>query len=211
MMMIEHLNAHRRIDALDRGRRPRHAPSDHLRVRGRARRRSTSSAQTVEQRLLGAPRFRQRIEHVPFDLGRPVWVDDERFDLDYHLRRTALPAPGLEDELRTLSNRLLRSPLDLRRALWENWLVEGLHGGRFALISTVHHCMVDGIATQDISDDDVLRPTPDEQRPADDGMAPGRAVPPGAQLVASGISRTSPSKIRRRGHAGMLRSARASR
>ena len=141
--------------------------------------------QTVEERLLGAPRFRQRISKVPFNLGRPAWVDDERFDLNYHLRRTALPAPGSEEELRTLSNRLLQQPLDLRRALWEMWLVEGLADNRFAIIHRVHHCMVDGIATQDISTM-MFSATPHEERPAETEWRPaGR--PGGAQLVASGL------------------------
>ncbi len=152
--------------------------------------------ETVEQRLLGAPRFRQRIEHVPLGLGRPVWVDDERFDLDYHLRRTALPAPGSEEELRTLSNRLLQQPLDLRRALWEMWLVEGLSGGRFAVIHRVHHCMVDGIATQDISGM-MFSPTPEEDRPDVDEWRPA-ARPASAQLDGLG-DRGLREPLRRRG------------
>ena len=129
---------------------------------------------------------------MPFDLGRPAWVDDERFDLDYHLRRTALPAPGSEEELRTLSNRLLQQPLDLRRALWEMWLVEGLADDRFAIIHRVHHCMVDGIATQDISAM-MFSSTPHEERPADDGVAAGRR----ARRTRSWwprVSRTSPAR-----------------
>ena len=121
-----------------------------------------------------------------YGLGRPVWVDDERFDLDYHLRRTALPAPGSEDELRTLSNRLLQQPLDLRRALWEMWMVEGLADDRFAIIHRVHHCMVDGVATQDISgmmfSRDAARGAPGRRRVAPAGQ------PGGVELVASGIA-----------------------
>lgn len=142
--------------------------------------------ETVEQRLLGAPRFRQRIAHVPFNLGRPAWVDDERFDLSYHLRRTALPAPGSEEELRTLSNRLVQQPLDLRRALWEMWLVEGLAENRFAIIHRVHHCMVDGVATQDISGM-MFSPTPDEDRPVTEGWTP-EGTPGEAELLVSGLS-----------------------
>jgi diacylglycerol O-acyltransferase / wax synthase len=143
-------------------------------------------SQTVEERLLGAPRFRQRIAKVPFGLGRPAWVDDERFDLSYHLRHTALPAPGSEEELRALSNRLLQQPLDLRRALWEMWLVEGLADGRFAIIHRVHHCMVDGIATQDISTM-MFSTTPYEDRPVTDEWRPARR-PGGAELVASSLT-----------------------
>ena len=143
-------------------------------------------AETVEKRLLGAPRFRQRVKKVPYGLGRPVWVDDERFDLGYHLRRTALPAPGSEDELRTLSNRLLQQPLDLRRAPWEMWMVEGLEHDRFAIIHRVHHCMVDGVATQDISGMMFSR-TPHEERAAVDEWQPA-GQPGGIELVASGIA-----------------------
>ena len=148
--------------------------------------------ETVEERLLGAPRFRQRVAKVPFGLGRPAWVDDERFDLDYHLRRTALPAPGSEEELRTLSNRLLQQPLDLRRALWEMWLVEGLADDRFAIIHRVHHCMVDGVATQDISammfSSTPARGAPRRRR---NGGRPGA---PGARNWWRRVSPTSPAR-----------------
>lgn len=142
--------------------------------------------ETVEQRLLGAPRFRQRAARVPFNLGRPAWVDDERFDLDYHLRRTALPAPGGEEELRALSNRLLQQPLDLRRALWEMWLVEGLEDNRFAVIHRVHHCMVDGVATQDISGM-MFSPTPHEDRPPVGELVPVGS-PSRTSLLRSGLA-----------------------
>ena len=142
--------------------------------------------ETVEQRLLGAPRFRQRVARVPFNLGRPAWVEDERFDLSYHLRHTALPAPGSEEELRALSNRLLEQQLDLRRALWEMWLVEGLAGNRFAVIHRVHHCMVDGISTQDISGM-MFSATPEEDRPDTDEWTPG-GTPSDARLVLSGLT-----------------------
>lgn len=142
--------------------------------------------ETVEQRLLGSPRFRQRIARVPFNLGRPAWVDDERFDLGYHLRRTALPAPGSEEELRDLANRLLQQRLDRRRALWEMWLVEGLADDRFAVIHRVHHCMVDGISTQDLSTT-MFSPTPDDDRPHTDEWVPA-GTPGDAQLLASGLA-----------------------
>lgn len=142
--------------------------------------------ETVEQRLLGAPRFRQRIARVPFNLGRPAWVDDESFELDYHLRRTALPAPGGEAELRALSNRLLQQQLDLRRPLWEMWLVEGIADDRFAVIHRVHHCMVDGVSTQDISGM-MFSPTPEEERPPVDSWSP-EGTPTQAELLVSGLA-----------------------
>jgi diacylglycerol O-acyltransferase len=99
----------------------------------------------VESRLPLIPRYRQRLHYVPLT-NDPVWVDDERFDLGYHLRHSHLPRPGSDAQLRTLCARILERPLDRRRPLWEIWFIEGLEGGRFAMLSKVHHCMVDGIA-----------------------------------------------------------------
>ena len=87
---------------------------------------------------------------MPLALGRPVWVDDPHFNLGYHVRRTALPAPGGEQELRTLVGRVMSQNLDRAKPLWEMWIVEGLGDGRWALLSKVHHCMVDGIASTDL-------------------------------------------------------------
>jgi diacylglycerol O-acyltransferase len=97
----------------------------------------------VESRLSGIPRYRQRLRFTPIQ-RHPVWVDDQRFNLLYHVRHTALPAPGSEDQLKELAGRILSQQLDREKPLWEMWLVEGLSGGRFAMISKVHHCMVDG-------------------------------------------------------------------
>ncbi|RIL04746.1 MAG: wax ester/triacylglycerol synthase family O-acyltransferase [Proteobacteria bacterium] len=94
-------------------------------------------------------RFRQRLEHVPL-LGHPVWVDDARFNLDYHLRHTALPEPGDERQLKRLFGRLMSQKLDVHKPLWEMWFVEGLEGGRFAVISKIHHCMIDGVSGVDL-------------------------------------------------------------
>lgn len=92
------------------------------------------------------PRYRQRVRPVPLELGRPLWVDDPYFDLRYHLRHTALPAPGDDAALCRLMGRVMSQPLDRERPLWETWLVEGLEDGRWALLFKVHHCMVDGIS-----------------------------------------------------------------
>lgn len=107
--------------------------------------------QHVESRLAAVPRYRQRLAFVPLGQGRPVWVDDAQFDLEYHVRRTALPAPGGESELRRLTSRLLSQRLDRDKPLWELWCVEGLEEGRFALVSKTHHCMIDGISGVDIA------------------------------------------------------------
>lgn len=92
------------------------------------------------------PRYRQRVRPVPFELGRPVWSDDPHFDIGYHVRDTALPAPGDDAAFTRLMGRLMSQPLDRKRPLWEAWLVEGLEGDRWALVFKVHHAMVDGIA-----------------------------------------------------------------
>ncbi|MGF1467663.1 MAG: wax ester/triacylglycerol synthase family O-acyltransferase [Sandaracinaceae bacterium] len=97
----------------------------------------------VESRLHRIPRYRQRIERTPFE-GCPVWVDDESFNLRYHLRHTGLPAPGDERQLKRLCGRILSQKLDRHKPLWEMWLVEGLEGDRLAVITKTHHCMVDG-------------------------------------------------------------------
>jgi diacylglycerol O-acyltransferase / wax synthase len=96
------------------------------------------------------PRYRQRLAWVPFGQGRPKWVDDEHFDLRYHVRATALPRPGGEEELKTLAGRVFSIELNREKPLWETWLVEGLSGGRFALLSKTHHALVDGISGLDI-------------------------------------------------------------
>src|SRR3954451_2594142 len=104
----------------------------------------------IESRLHLVPRYRQRLAEVPFGQGRPKWVDDDRFDLRYHVRHTALPAPGTEYELQVLCGRVFSQQLRRDRPLWENYLVEGLEGGRFAILSKTHHAMVDGISGLDI-------------------------------------------------------------
>ncbi len=128
-------------------------------------------AELLRGRLPLIPRYRQKARQIPFDLGPPVWVDDEHFDLGYHLRRTALPAPGGDAELSALLGRVMAARLDRRRPLWEYWLVERLHGGRWALISKVHHCMVDGVSGTDLYGV-VLDPTPTPRPPAPDDWRP---------------------------------------
>ncbi|HVC66244.1 MAG TPA: wax ester/triacylglycerol synthase family O-acyltransferase [Acidimicrobiales bacterium] len=100
----------------------------------------------VAAKLHRIPRYRQRVRTVPLALGRPVWVDDPEFDLGYHIRHTALPAPGDDAMFCSLMGRIMSQQLDRDRPLWEMWLVEGVAGGRWAIIFKVHHCMVDGIA-----------------------------------------------------------------
>ena len=104
----------------------------------------------VHTRLAQVPRYRQKVRFVPLALGRPTWVEDPHFNLDYHVRRTALPTPGGDDELRALVGRVMSQQLDRAKPLWEMWVVEGLGDGRWALISKSHHCMVDGVSATDL-------------------------------------------------------------
>jgi diacylglycerol O-acyltransferase len=104
----------------------------------------------IEGRLQYVPRFRQKLATVPLGLGRPVWVDDPHFNLEYHVRHTALPAPGSRAKLNRLVSRIMSQQLDRAKPLWEIWFAEGLAGNRFALISKTHHSLVDGISGTDI-------------------------------------------------------------
>jgi WS/DGAT/MGAT family acyltransferase len=99
----------------------------------------------VAARLPRLPRFRQRLLHVPV-VRDPIWIDDERFDLAYHVRHASLPRPGSTAQLRQRCAEILERPLNRRRPLWELWVIEGLADGGFALVVKVHHCIVDGIA-----------------------------------------------------------------
>lgn len=104
----------------------------------------------VASRLHLIPRYRQRLAGLPLQ-GRPVWVDDPHFNIHYHVRHTALPRPGDERQLKRLAARIMSQHLDRSKPLWEIWFVEGLEGGeRFAMISKVHHCMVDGMSSVDL-------------------------------------------------------------
>ncbi len=105
----------------------------------------------VDRRLDRVPRMRQRIMEVPFGQGRPVWVDDEQFDLDYHVRLTALPRPGDDEQLSTLMARIQSLALDRRRPLWEMWFIDGLAGDAIGLIIKTHHALGDGIANVDLA------------------------------------------------------------
>jgi WS/DGAT/MGAT family acyltransferase len=104
----------------------------------------------VASRLHLMPRYRQKIARIPLE-NHPVWVDDERFNLEYHVRHTALPRPGGDDQLKRLTGRIVSQQLDRGKPLWELWIVEGLDGDRFAMISKTHHCMIDGISAVDLA------------------------------------------------------------
>ncbi len=104
----------------------------------------------VESRLHLIPRYRQVLAYTPLE-GHPVWVDDQHFNIEYHVRHTSLPRPGDEDQLKRLSGRIMSQQLDRSKPLWEMWVVEGIDGGdRFAIVSKIHHCMVDGMSSVDL-------------------------------------------------------------
>jgi len=139
----------------------------------------------IGERLAGVPRYRQKIREVPVHLGLPVWVDDPGFELDYHVRRSALPAPGTDAQLRELVGRLMSRQLDRARPLWEIYLVEGLSDDRFAIVTKIHHAMVDGLSSIDVGT--VLldvTPTPRESPPDDWHPAP---EPSGLELAAGAV------------------------
>jgi diacylglycerol O-acyltransferase len=104
----------------------------------------------IESKLHLVPRYRRVVRHVPLELGRPVWVDDPHFNIEYHLRHTALPAPGGEAELRKLVGRVMSQQLDRSKPLWEIWVVGGLEDDRWALLCKTHHAMVDGVSGTDL-------------------------------------------------------------
>jgi diacylglycerol O-acyltransferase / wax synthase len=123
---------------------------------------------TVGGRLALVPRYRQKVAMVPLSLGRPVWVDDPHFNIEYHVRHTALPEPGGEQELRRLVGRVMSQPLDRGKPLWEIWMAEGLEDRRWAMVSKVHHCLVDGVSGAELLAV-LLDLSPDVPAPVDDG------------------------------------------
>jgi diacylglycerol O-acyltransferase / wax synthase len=142
--------------------------------------------EAIERRLHLVPRYRQRLAFVPFQQGRPVWVDDPHFNVRYHVRHTALPRPGTDTELKRLSGRLFSQELDRDKPLWEVWLVQRLKGDRFALVTKTHHALVDGVSGVDIAT--VLFDTaPDPVPTPEPGPWVPRPLPSGAQLLADAL------------------------
>jgi len=144
--------------------------------------------QHLSERLHLVPRFRQKLRFVPFDQGRPVWVDDPHLNLDYHVRHTALPAPGDEEQLRTFAARAFSQQLDRSKPLWELWMVDGLEGERFAIVCKSHHCLVDGVSGVDITTvlfDAERDPSPPSESPPE--WIP-RPEPSDLQLLGSALT-----------------------
>jgi WS/DGAT/MGAT family acyltransferase len=140
----------------------------------------------VRGRLHLVPRFRQKLAHPPVQTGRPFWVDDPNFNLEYHVRHSALPAPGSEEQLRKMAARVFSQQLDRTKPLWELWLVQGLTRKRFALITKTHHALVDGVSGVDIAT--VLfdtKPVPEPAEPDHDWVPDHE--PSSATLAAKGL------------------------
>ena len=141
----------------------------------------------ISSRLHLVPRYRQKLAFPRFEMGRPLWVDDPRFNIGYHVRQTALPAPGTIEQLRLLAARIFSQRLDRSKPLWEIWIVEGIEGGGFALINKTHHCLVDGVSGVDLTAvlfdldrEPAEKPAPQEE------WVPG-PEPTEAELVAEGL------------------------
>jgi WS/DGAT/MGAT family acyltransferase len=142
----------------------------------------------VTSRLHKIPRYRQRLAWIPID-NHPVWIDDEYFNIHYHVRHTSLPRPGDDRQLKRLSARIMAQRLDRDRPLWELWIVEGLAGDRFAAVSKTHHCMIDGVSGVDLLSV-LMTPEPTNEV----GKAPpyvARAAPTSAELLWDEVARRS--------------------
>jgi len=140
----------------------------------------------IEERIALVPRYRQRVKWIPGRIANPVWIDDEHFDFAYHVRRSALPKPGTDAQLRELVGRIMARPLDRSRPLWEMYLVEGLQRGRFAILTKTHHAMVDGIAAVDIAQV-ILDGSPGAMHTVSEPWRPARE-PHGATLVLGALA-----------------------
>jgi len=141
----------------------------------------------TESILHRIPRYRQKLAWIPIQ-NHPVWVDDREFNLDYHIRHTSLPRPGTDTQLKALSARIMSHQLDRARPLWETWIVEGLEGNRFAMISKMHHCMIDGSSGVDLAH--ILMSVDPDERP-DPNPPPyiPRPTPTGTDLLRDELLR----------------------
>jgi WS/DGAT/MGAT family acyltransferase len=147
----------------------------------------TDFVEGLEERMHLVPRYRQKLAEPRFEMGRPFWVDDPNFNIEYHVRHTALPQPGSLDDLRQMAGRIFSQRLDRSKPMWELWLVQGLDDNQFALISKTHHAMVDGVGGVDIASvlfD--LTPVPRDIEPPEEPWAPG-PEPSQAELIAEGV------------------------
>src|SRR5512145_716750 len=150
----------------------------------------------VEARLHLVPRFRQKLAFPPFQSGRPVWVDDPRLNIEYHVRHASLPAPGDDRQLQQFMGRVFSQQLDRSKPLWEMWLVPGLEDNRFAIVHKTHHALVDGVSGVDLAT--VLF----DANPVPAGLTPPvrpwepKPEPSDAQLLARGVENVAKVPLR---------------
>jgi diacylglycerol O-acyltransferase len=211
-MAQEHFD---RLTAIDASFLHQEGPSSHMHVGAVARFEGPPPPfdeflDSLRMRLHLVPRYRQRLQVPPAGTGRPLWVDDPTFNLEYHVRQTALPKPGSERQLLELAGRVFSQQLDRARPLWEVWMAEGLDDGGFALISKTHHAMVDGIAGVDIAQVMFdLSPVPTEIDHPDRAWQPARE-PTAAEVLAAGTLGLLRTGVRTAAHAaGILRDPQA--
>src|SRR3954451_23581989 len=154
----------------------------------------------LRARLHLVPRYRQKLAHPPLDSGRPLWVDDPDFNLEYHVRQTALPRPGSESQLMRLAARIMSQQLDRTKALWALWIVEGLEDGRIALISKTHHALIDGVSGIDLAtvmfDLDPVPPDLGAETQGLDVWTP-KPEPTPARALAGGMAGRTQAGVRR--------------
>jgi diacylglycerol O-acyltransferase len=153
--------------------------------------------QHINSKLQYIPRYRQRLEWVPYD-RRPVWVDDAAFNFDYHVRHTSLPRPGTEQQLKALAGRIMSTSLNRDKPLWELWVVEGLDENRFALIAKIHHCMIDGLSGVDLTTI-LLNVSPEAEIEETPEWEP-RPSPTSSQLAVAEVARATRKLIDRLGN-----------
>jgi diacylglycerol O-acyltransferase len=187
-MAQEHLD---RLTAIDASFLHQEGPTSHMHVGGLTLFEGppppyTELLDALRGRLHLVPRYRQKLSVPPAGTGRPLWVDDPSFSIEYHVRHTALPKPGDEPQLLRLAGRIFSQQLDRSKPLWEIWMVEGLQDGGFALISKTHHALVDGIAGVDIAQVVFdLGPVPTEVPHPDEAWQPA-PEPSSAGVLAHG-------------------------
>jgi diacylglycerol O-acyltransferase / wax synthase len=187
-MSQQHLD---RLTAIDASFLHQEGPTSHMHVGGLTLAEGppppfTELLDSLRGRLHLVPRYRQRLSVPPAATGRPLWVDDPSFNIEYHVRHTALPRPGSEDQLLRLTARIFSQQLDRSKPLWEVWMVEGLREGGFALITKTHHALIDGIAGVDIAQVIFdLGPIPTQVPHPDEAWQP-EPEPGAAEVLAAG-------------------------
>src|SRR5690349_5038413 len=148
----------------------------------------------IAGRLHLVPRYRQRLAWIPV-FNQAVWVDDDHFHLSYHVRHTAVPRPGDDEQLKQLTARIMSQQLDRGKPLWEMWVIEGLADDRFALLVKTHHAIADGISAFDLFTA-LVSPTADDDAVQDPVPWTPRPAPSGARLLADGLARQSQTPVR---------------